>query len=125
MDYSTYKHLQVDTRDGIATLTIDSGERMNGVNELLHHPQGDPNNISNSFAYATCWLPMDILKRSGDNLTHENIIRQAQNIDMEPPMYLPGVRFRITATDFDPIKRFQMVKFDGTRWQDLGNPIGR
>lgn len=92
---------------------------------FMYYPQGDPNNISNAFAYATCWLLMDILKRSGDNLTHENIIKQAQNIDMEPPMYLPGTRFRITATDFDPIKRFQMVKFDGTRWQNLGNPIGR
>lgn len=89
-----------------------------------YFPKGEPNDISNIFAYSTSWLLMDILKRSGDNLTHENIIRQAQNIDMEPPMYLPGVRFRITATDFDPIKRFQMVQFDGARWQTLGEPIG-
>lgn len=40
MDYSAYRHLRVDTREGIATLTMDSGEKMNGVNELLHHELG-------------------------------------------------------------------------------------
>lgn len=90
-----------------------------------YYPQGQPNNISNTFAYATCYVLTDILKRSGDNLTHENIIKQAQYVDLEPPMYLPGVRFRISATDFDPVKRFQMVRFDGKGWEALGAPIGR
>lgn len=40
MDYSAYRHLRVDTREGIATLTMDSGEKTNGVNELLHHELG-------------------------------------------------------------------------------------
>lgn len=89
-----------------------------------YYPSGDPNNISNAFAYATSYVLLDILKRSGDNLTHENIIRQAQNIDIEPPMYLPSVRFKVTPVDHDPVKRFQLVRFDGKKWVPLGTPIG-
>ena len=89
-----------------------------------YYPQGDPNNISSIFAYATSYVLVDILKRAGNNLTHENIIKQAQNTDLEPPMYLPGVRFKITATDHDPIKRFQLVKFDGKKWVPMGTPTG-
>ncbi|MCA0239270.1 MAG: ABC transporter substrate-binding protein [Proteobacteria bacterium] len=89
-----------------------------------YYAAGDPNNISNSFAYATSYILVDVLKRAGDNLTRENIIRQAQNIDIEPPMYLPGVRFRVTPADHDPIKRFQMVRFDGKKWVPVGTPVG-
>jgi branched-chain amino acid transport system substrate-binding protein len=89
-----------------------------------YYTQGDPNNISNSFAYATSYILVDILKRAGDNLTHENIAEQARNVDMEPPMYLPGVRFKVTPRDHDPIKKFQLVKFDGKKWQPLGGPTG-
>jgi ABC-type branched-subunit amino acid transport system substrate-binding protein len=89
-----------------------------------YYPQGDPNNISNSFAYATSYVLLDILKRAGDNLTHENIVKLAQNIDIEPPMYLPGVRFTVTPADHDPIKRFQPVRFDGKKWEPLGSTTG-
>lgn len=40
MDYSNYKHLHISISDGVATLTMDSGEKMNGVNEGLHHELG-------------------------------------------------------------------------------------
>lgn len=89
-----------------------------------YYPQGQPENISNEFAYATAFVLLDILQRAGDNLTRENIVKVAQSVDMEPPLYLPGVRFRITAQDYDPIKKFQLVRFDGKRWEPLGAPIG-
>jgi len=38
-------------------------------------------------------------------------------------MYVPGIRFQTTPTDLDPIKSFQMVTFDGAKWNGSGEPI--
>ncbi|MES2480873.1 MAG: ABC transporter substrate-binding protein, partial [Pseudomonadota bacterium] len=85
-----------------------------------YYPTGDPNNISNIYAYATSSVLVDILKRAGNDLTRDNIMKQAQNVDIEPLMYLPGVRFKVSPQDHDPIKQFQMVRFDGAGWQTVG-----
>jgi branched-chain amino acid transport system substrate-binding protein len=88
-----------------------------------YYPSGDVNNISNVFAYATDDVLIDLLKKAGDNLTRDNIRELAQHIDVEPRMYVPGIRFQTTPTDLDPIKSFQMVTFDGARWNASGEPI--
>jgi branched-chain amino acid transport system substrate-binding protein len=80
-------------------------------------------NNSYVFAYATDWVLMDILKRAGNELTRENIRNLAQNIDVAPPLYMPGVQFVTTPTDLDPIKKFQLIRFDGRKWLSIGDPI--
>ena len=88
-----------------------------------YFPSGDVNSISNVFAYATDDVLFDLLKRAGDNLTRDNIRDLAQHIDVQPRMYVPGIRFQTTPTDLDPIKSFQMVTFDGAKWNGSGEPI--
>jgi branched-chain amino acid transport system substrate-binding protein len=88
-----------------------------------YYPSGDVSNISNVYAYATDEVLVDILKRAGDNLTREHIRDLAQNIDVQPSMYIPGVKFQTTPADLDPIKTLQLVKFDGQKWTMIGQPI--
>ena len=64
-----------------------------------------------------------VLKASGDNLTRENVMKQAASIhDEKLPMLLPGITVS-TADDFAPIKQMQLEKFDGTTWQLFGEVI--
>jgi ABC-type branched-subunit amino acid transport system substrate-binding protein len=88
-----------------------------------YYPAGDVSNISNVYAFTTDEVLVDILKRAGDNLRRENIRQLAQNIDIQPTMFIPGVRFQTTPKDLDPIKTLQMVKFDGQKWIMIGHPI--
>ncbi len=65
-----------------------------------------------------------VLKASGDNLTRENIMKQAANLhDVKLPMLLPGITLSTSATDFAPIKQMQLEKFDGTTWKLFGDVI--
>jgi branched-chain amino acid transport system substrate-binding protein len=59
---------------------------------------------------------VQILKQCGDNLTRENIMKQASHLDMELPLLLPGIKLKTTPTDLRPIKQMRLVRFDGTRY---------
>ncbi|MFD0391751.1 hypothetical protein ACFQ4K_34170 [Tistrella bauzanensis] len=74
-------------------------------------------------AYVTNEVLVEILRRAGDDLTRTNIRDIARDIDVQPGMYINGVRYTVTPQDLDPIKTFQMICFDGERWQSFGAPI--
>jgi hypothetical protein len=62
------------------------------------------------------------LKQCGDDLTRDNVMKQAANLnDFTVPMLLPGIKINTTPTDFAPIKQVQMAKFDGQRWNLFGD----
>jgi branched-chain amino acid transport system substrate-binding protein len=64
---------------------------------------------------------VQVLKQCGDELIHENVMRQAANLhDVRVPMLLPGITINTSPTDFAPVKRVQMGRFDGQRWQHFG-----
>ena len=65
-----------------------------------------------------------MLKASGDNLTRENVMRQAASIhDLKLPMLLPGITVSTSADDFAPIKQMQLEKFVGTTFRLFGEVI--
>ena len=65
-----------------------------------------------------------VLKACGDNLTRDNIMKQAASIhDLKLPMLLPGITLSTGATDFAPIKQMQLEKFDGATWKLFGDVI--
>jgi branched-chain amino acid transport system substrate-binding protein len=64
---------------------------------------------------------VQVLKRCGDELTRENVMRQAANLhDFTVPMLLPGIKINTSPTDFAPVKQIQMARFDGERWRLFG-----
>ncbi len=65
-----------------------------------------------------------VLQACGDDLTRENLMKQAASIhDMKLPMLLPGITVSTSADDFAPIKQMQLMKFDGTTWRLFGDVI--
>ena len=61
-----------------------------------------------------------MLKQCGNDLSRENIMKQAANIkDVELPLLLPGIKVNTSPTDFAPIEQEQLAKFDGERWADV------
>ncbi len=64
---------------------------------------------------------VQVLKQCGDDLSRENVMKQAANLhDFKLRMLLPGISINTTPTDFAPIKQVQMGRFDGDRWQLFG-----
>ena len=90
-----------------------------------YHPTGAMNDNLNVYGYTVAQLMVQVLKQAGDNLTRENVMKQAANLDLTLPMLLPGVNIKTGPDDFYPIEREQMMKFDGTTWQLFGKVYGR
>jgi branched-chain amino acid transport system substrate-binding protein len=85
------------------------------------YPSGDKNDQLNAFGPSQAALTVHVLKACGDELTRENVMRQAANMDkLSLPMLLPGVTVNTSPADFAPIKEVQMARFDGERWRLFG-----
>jgi branched-chain amino acid transport system substrate-binding protein len=61
-----------------------------------------------------------VLKQCGDDLTRENVMKQAANLDFEIGVFLPGTRIKTSPTDFAPIEQLQMQRFKGETWDRFG-----
>jgi branched-chain amino acid transport system substrate-binding protein len=65
---------------------------------------------------------MQVLKQAGNDLSRENVMRQATNLrDVELPMLLPGVKINTSPTDYYPVQQLQLMRFDGKRWVRFGD----
>jgi branched-chain amino acid transport system substrate-binding protein len=88
-------------------------------------PNGDLKDANNVFGYTAAQGLVQVLKQAGDNLTRENIMKQAASLEMNLPMLLPGVNVKTGPDDFYPIEREQLAKFDGKTWILFGKVYGR
>jgi branched-chain amino acid transport system substrate-binding protein len=74
--------------------------------------------------YNTGQLLLHVLQKCGDDLTRENVMKQAASLnDVELDMLLPGVKVSTSPTDFAPVKQWQLMRFEGTNWQLFGDVI--
>jgi ABC-type branched-subunit amino acid transport system substrate-binding protein len=90
-----------------------------------YNPQADPKDWLNANAYTGDQLMVEVLRRCGEDLTRENVMRQALSLkEFELPMLLPGIRVTTSPEHHTPISQFQLVRFDGTRWVALGSITG-
>jgi len=89
-----------------------------------YYSSGSLTDINNVYGYTVSQTMLAVLKASGDNLTRENIMKEAANIhDLKLPMLLPGITLSTSPTDFAPIKQMQLMKFDGETWKLFGEVI--
>ena len=87
-------------------------------------PDGDKAARVVVYSYAVAHTLLEVLKRCGDDLTRDNIMRQAANLkDLDVPMLLPGIKINTSAKDYFPVEQMQLIRFDGQRWQALGEVI--
>jgi len=89
-----------------------------------NYSSGSLTDINNVYGYTASQTLVAVLKASGDNLTRDNVMKEAANIhDLKLPMLLPGINVSTSATDFAPIKQMQLMKFDGETWKPFGDVI--
>ncbi|MBR1273255.1 ABC transporter substrate-binding protein [Bradyrhizobium sp. AUGA SZCCT0283] len=86
-----------------------------------YYPDGDKDSSFNSYGYMTTQLLIHVLKACGDNLTRENVLKQATNLkNVQLDLLLPGISVSTTPTDYRVNKQLQMMKFNGERWEMFG-----
>jgi branched-chain amino acid transport system substrate-binding protein len=86
-----------------------------------YYSDGALDDQSNAYAYNVAVLLVHTLKQCGNDLSRENIMRQAASLkDVELPLLLPGIRVNTGPSDFAPIEQEQLAKFDGERWVTFG-----
>jgi branched-chain amino acid transport system substrate-binding protein len=86
-----------------------------------YFPDGDKNSNFNTYGYSTAQLMAHVLKQCGDDLTRENVMKQATNLkNVELDLSLPGIKGNTTANDYRVNKQMQMMKFNGERWELFG-----
>ena len=86
-----------------------------------YFPDGDKSSSFTVYGYTVAQTLVQVLKQSGDNLTRENVMKQAASLkDLEFGMLLPGIKINTSATDFYPIQQMQMQRFTGDRWELIG-----
>jgi branched-chain amino acid transport system substrate-binding protein len=91
-----------------------------------YYPDGNADDILNVYGYASAQTLAQVLKQSGDDLTRENVMRQAANLkDLQVPGLLPGIRITTSPTDFYPIKQVQLMRFNGKSWVRFGELMSR
>ena len=89
-----------------------------------YYREGDPKDASNLYGYITAQLMVQILKQCGNDLTRENVMKQAASLkSVKLPLLLPGMSVDTSSTDFFPIQQGQLAKFTGVLWQGFGEVI--
>jgi branched-chain amino acid transport system substrate-binding protein len=86
-----------------------------------YYPEGDKDSTINTYGYSTTQLLIHVLKQCGDDLTRENVLKQATNLkNVELDLALPGIKGNTTPNDYRVNKQLQMMKFNGERWELFG-----
>jgi ABC-type branched-subunit amino acid transport system substrate-binding protein len=89
-----------------------------------YFPEGNREDLSIMTGYNVAQTMVHVLKECGDDLTRANAMKQAASIkSLQLEGLLPGVTINTSATDFAPIKQFQLRKFKGERWELFGDVI--
>ena len=86
-----------------------------------YYPEGDKNSNFNGYGYSTAQLLVQVLTQCGDDLTRENVLRQATHLkNVQGDLSLPGMVINTTPTDYRVNKQLQMMRFNGERWELFG-----
>jgi len=88
-----------------------------------YYPEGDKTTTFTVYGYLTAQTLVQVLKQCGDDLTRENVMKQAANLkDLELEMLLPGIKINTGPSDYYPIKQMQMSRFNG-EYGELFGPL--
>src|SRR5216683_3196459 len=86
-----------------------------------YYPEGALDDQANAYGYNVAILMAQVLKQCGNDLSRENIMKQAASVkNFDLPLLLPGIKVNTGPADFAPIEQEQLAKFDGERWALFG-----
>jgi hypothetical protein len=85
-----------------------------------YYPEGDTTDLNNVIGYSIAQTLVQTLKQCGNDLSRENVMRQAANLhDLVLPMVMPGLVINTSPTDYQPLKSVRLMRFDGEHWVPL------
>ena len=103
----------------------------NGMKDYLaflkeYQPNARPNDFIVAYGFTLIQTAAHVIRQAGDDLTHENIMKQAANIkDLELPLLLPGIKINTSPTNFYPVSQAQLSRFNGKSYELIGNVMAR
>jgi branched-chain amino acid transport system substrate-binding protein len=87
-----------------------------------YYPDGNKLDAATVFGYGAAQTLVQVLKHCGDDLTRDNVMKQAASLkDFQPDTLLPGITINTSPADFAPIKQLQMMRFKGEKWDMFGD----
>lgn len=87
-------------------------------------PNADKGDIVNVLSHTIGQMMIQTLRQAGNDLSRENIMKQATNLHgVTAPMLLPGITYNTSPTDYRPLKQLQLARFDGQRWVRFGEVL--
>lgn len=90
-----------------------------------HYRDGNVDDASNIYAYITAQTMVQVLRQCGNDMTRDNIKRQAESLkNFRPPLLLPGIAMNTSPSDHAPISQAQLSRFTGKQWQLFGEVLG-
>jgi branched-chain amino acid transport system substrate-binding protein len=90
-----------------------------------YYPEGNRIDASVIYGYTVAQTMIQTLKQAGDNLTRENIMKEAANLkNLDHDTLLPGIKINTSPTNFAPISQFQLQRFKGETWERFGQVMG-
>ena len=89
-----------------------------------YYPDANRTDAAVIYAYTMAQALEHVLIACGDNLTRENVMKQAASIShLELGGLLPGIKVNTSATNFAPLSQLQLAKFKGETWERFGDVI--
>jgi branched-chain amino acid transport system substrate-binding protein len=90
-----------------------------------HYREGNVDDATNIYAYITAQTMVQVLKQCGNDLSRDNIKRQAESLkNFKPGLLLPGIAMNTSPSDHAPISQAQLSKFTGKQWKLFGEVLG-
>ena len=89
-----------------------------------YYPAGSELDAGNYYAYSVAQTMVQVLKQCGDDLTRENVLKQATHLkNFDVPMLLTGITIETGPADYAPIEQMQLMQFSGTSWVRFGQVL--
>ncbi|WP_420964724.1 ABC transporter substrate-binding protein [Bradyrhizobium sp. B120] len=86
-----------------------------------YYADGDRKSLFTVYGYSAAELLVRVLQQCGDDVSRDNIMRQAASLkDVKLDLLLPGLAINTSRTDYRVIKQFRMMRFTGERWEPFG-----
>ncbi len=88
-----------------------------------YYPDGSLADSFNIYGYLVAQTLVQTLKQCGNDLSRENVMKQAASLDLALPLLHEGIKIKTGPKDFFPIKQMRLMKFDGAKWVAFGDAI--
>ena len=89
-----------------------------------YYPDGDVKDSGNVTGFALTHTMAQVLKQCGNDVSRENLMKQAANLhNAENPMLLPGITISTSPTNYHPIRQLQLMRWTGKTWGRFGDVI--